>query len=232
MASVSEPLNQSEVKSEVPGQAPSAPPRPFGANSAGPVPSAPPRPSPNQRPTPDIPKPLENPRPNSTSDTSETVENPELKEAIKIWKENTDPDSTGLNVVRVHTVFGSKARLLLVFEGSEDSQSLEDGKVLFDSGTARRFPAVTGEDGKGYLPLFSDLEELSHWQGIASPPQTAVLKYDEICTILDNREDLAGLIIDPFGDSFVISLDDLDSMKEARKQANEARALRQTATEM
>lgn len=75
------------------------------------------------------------------------------------------------------------------------------------------------DDKKLYLPAFTDLEEMSKW-GIPTEMETIELNFDNYSEIiLDRSYDIEGLVINPFGNSYIMSkewLSELRTMKEDR----------------
>ena len=87
------------------------------------------------------------------------------------------------------------------------------------------FNVLTTDDNKIYLPAFTDLEELSKW-GIPSNMDTITLNFDNYVEIILENENIKGLVINPFGDSYILSrecLKELKDMKKERLKVNEVR---------
>ena len=80
------------------------------------------------------------------------------------------------------------------------------------------------DDKKLYLPVFTDVEELAKW-GIPEEMDTIELNFDNYSEIiLDYPHDIEGLVINPFGKSYIISeewLSELRTMKEERLKVRE-----------
>ena len=80
------------------------------------------------------------------------------------------------------------------------------------------------DDKKLYLPIFTDIEELAKW-GIPEEMDTIELNFDNYSEIiLDHPHDIEGLVINPFGNSYIISeewLSELRTMKEERLKVRE-----------
>jgi len=80
------------------------------------------------------------------------------------------------------------------------------------------------DDKKLYLPVFTDVEELAKW-GIPEEMDTIELNFDNYSEIiLDHPHDIEGLVINPFGKSYIISeewLSELRTMKEERLKVRE-----------
>ena len=80
------------------------------------------------------------------------------------------------------------------------------------------------DDKKLYLPVFTDAEELAKWP-IPGDMDTIELNFDNYSEIiLDHTHDIEGLVINPFGKSYIISegwLRELKAMKEERLEVRE-----------
>ena len=73
-------------------------------------------------------------------------------------------------------------------------------------------------DGKKFHPLFTDWEELGRWQGLTTPLKTLILSFDDYHAMISKREDTAGVVVNPFGDSFVIAREAMNTLKEHKER--------------
>lgn len=173
-----------------------------GSNdSQAPSSPAPARPVVEKRPRPDVNQPVENPR---------------LKELLEKWREDGTQENTG-NVLEEIVL---RAWFLSVFETSEEPRHEGDGKAVFEKDTVLSFPMVSGADGKMLRPVFTDWEELGRWQGLSAPPKTLILSFDDLYAMVAKSEDVTGVVVNPFGDSFVIAREAMHSLME-RKELTE-----------
>lgn len=161
---------------------------------------APVRPSAPKRPRPDVNQPVENPR---------------LKALMEKWRENASGENTS-NVLEEIVL---RAWFLSVFESSEEPRHEGGEKAVFEKDTVLSFPMLSGADGKMFHPVFTDWEELGRWQGLATPPKTLILSFDDLHTMVAKREDVAGVVVNPFGVSFSIPRERMNSLKERKELA-------------
>ena len=140
----------------------------------------------------------------------EFTENQKLKELLKKMYE--DNSSELENEILEEIIM--KVNFLSYINSNENETNFEN----------INFNVLTTDDNKIYLPVFTDLEELSKW-GIPEKMNTITLNFDDyVEIILDNNID--GLVINPFGDSYILSrewLKELKDMKKERLKVNEVR---------
>lgn len=79
------------------------------------------------------------------------------------------------------------------------------------------FNVLSTADNKIYLPAFTDLEELSKW-GIPGNMDTITLNFDNYVDIILENKNIDGLIINPFGNLFILSKEWLEELKEIKKE--------------
>lgn len=72
-----------------------------------------------------------------------------------------------------------------------------------DSGEVEvTFQLLKRSDDVGFFPLFTNSEELAKWEGLTDP-QTVMLHFNEYAEMINFREDLGGLVVNPFSDNFI-----------------------------
>ena len=142
------------------------------------------------------------------TDMNKTNENERLKELLKKMYEDNNP--------KLENEILEEIIMKVNFLSYINSNELEStfGNINFN--------VLKTDDNKTYLPAFTDLEELSKW-GIPEKMNTITLNFDDyVEIILDNNID--GLVINPFGDYYIIpkeGLKDLKEMKKERLKVNE-----------
>ena len=133
---------------------------------------------------------------------NKTNENDRLKELLKKIDEDNSPELE--NEILEEIIM--KANFLSYINSNELESTF--GNINFN--------VLKTDDNKTYLPAFTDLEELSEW-GIPANMNTITLNFDDyVEIILDNNID--GLVINPFGDYYIISKEGLDELKEMKKE--------------
>ena len=142
------------------------------------------------------------------TDMNKTNENERLKKLLKKIDEDNSPELD--NEILEEIIM--KANFLSYINSNELESTF--GNINFN--------VLKTDDNKTYLPAFTDLEELSKW-GIPEKMNTITLNFDDyVEIILDNNID--GLVINPFGDYYIIpkeGLKDLKEMKKERLKVNE-----------
>ena len=136
------------------------------------------------------------------------TENQKLKELLKKMYEENNPELENeiLEEIIMKVNFLRYVNL--------DETEKEDKNTNFN--------VLTTDDNKIYLPAFTDLEELSKW-GIPANMDTITLNFDNYVEIILENENIEGLVINPFGDSYILSrewLKELKTMKEERLKVN------------
>ena len=141
----------------------------------------------------------------------ENTENQRLKDLLKKMYKDNNPKLE--NEILEEIIM--KVNFLSYINSNENETNF--GNINFN--------VLTTDDNKIYLPAFTDLEELSKW-GIPSNMDTITLNFDNYVEIILENENIKGLVINPFGDSYILSrewLKELKDMKKERLKVNEVR---------
>ena len=137
------------------------------------------------------------------TDMNKTNENERLKKLLKKIDEDNSPELENeiLEEIIMKTTFISYI----------NSNELEStfGNINFN--------VLKTDDNKTYLPAFTDLEELSKW-GIPANMNTITLNFDDYAEIILGNDSIDGLVINPFGDYYIISKEGLKELKEMKKE--------------
>ena len=140
---------------------------------------------------------------------NEVVENQRLKELLKKIDEDNSPELE--NEILEEIIM--KVNFLSYINSNELESTF--GNINFN--------VLKTDDDKTYLPAFTDLEELSKW-GIPEKMNTITLNFDDYVEIILDNDNIDGLVINPFGDYYIIpkeGLKDLKEMKKERLKVNE-----------
>ena len=132
----------------------------------------------------------------------ENTENQRLKDLLKKMYKDNNPKLE--NEILEEIIM--KVNFLSYINSNENEINFEN----------INFNVLTTDDNKIYLPAFTDLEELSKW-GIPSNMDTITLNFDNYVGIILENENIEGLVINPFGNSYILSrewLKELKAMKE------------------
>ena len=143
------------------------------------------------------------------TDMNKTNENERLKKLLKKIDEDNSPELE--NEILEEIIM--KANFLSYINSNELESTF--GNINFN--------ILKTDDNKTYLPAFTDLEELSKW-GIPANMNTITLNFDDYAEIILDNDNIDGLVINPFGDYYIIpkeGLKDLKEMKKERLKVNE-----------
>ena len=145
------------------------------------------------------------------TDMNKTNENERLKKLLKKIDEDNSPELD--NEILEEIIM--KVNFLSYINSNELESTF--GNINFN--------VLKTDDSKTYLPAFTDLEELSKW-GIPANMNTITLNFDDYAEIILDNDSIDGLVINPFGDYYIIpkeGLKDLKEMKKERLKVNEIR---------
>lgn len=159
-------------------------------------------------------------------DVNKPVENPRLKALFEQWRQQQTDDL--LNKVFEEIVL--RSHFLSVMMLSEEPEQNHDDTATIRQGTIMQFPMLTTHDGKHFYPAFTDWNELSKWQNIGSPPKTLIMAFDDYAAMALSKEGVDGIVINPFGDNFLLDNPLLNQLK-TRKDLNTKGASRQVVKE-
>ena len=143
----------------------------------------------------------------------ENAENQRLKDLLKKMYKDNNPKLE--NEILEEIIM--KVNFLSYINSNKNNNEIDLGNINFN--------VLTTDNNKIYLPAFTDLEELSKW-GIPSNMDTITLNFDNYVEIILENENIKGLVINPFGDYYIISkkgLENLKDMKKERLKVNEVR---------
>ena len=142
-------------------------------------------------------------------DITKAVENPRFKELFAQWNESkSDADLSNLMEEIV-----LRARFLAVFESSAEFKDTGNHTAVIEKDTLLSFPMITDTEEHSYQPVFGDWVEVGKWQALKKPPQSLILSFDDLHEMFVKRENVAGIVINPFGERFVISREWMASLK-------------------
>ncbi len=147
------------------------------------------------------------------------LENPKLKELLKKMYEKDSPELQ--NKILEEIIMNAN---FLSYVNLNESEK-ENNNNLLNDGKNINFNMLSTDDNKIYFPAFTDLEELAKW-GMPSNMDTLILNFDNYVEMILENQNIHGLVINPFGDSYILSrewLKELKTMKEERLKVNEVR---------
>lgn len=149
-------------------------------------------------------------------DVNKPLENPKLKNLLKKMYEN---DNLELQNEILEEII-MNAHFLSYVNFSEPLKVKENGESVFEKDSKINFNMLSTNDNKVYFPAFTDWEELGKW-GTPEKMETLILNFDDYVRMVLENEETEGLVINPFGNSYIFSrewLKELKAMKEERLQ--------------
>jgi hypothetical protein len=93
-----------------------------------------------------------------------------------------------------------------------------DGSLRLENDTKLRFPTVRNEEGKAYYPAFTERSELQKWDIDFNIHTVLTLCIDDYVDMLTLDNENAGIVLNPFNQSFIIDKDFLIHLLQVRKE--------------
>lgn len=119
--------------------------------------------------------------------------NEKLIEVLAKWEKN--PSRENLNAVMEEVVMTGK---FLVPAVTAELTEEESRRVGSGKGRKMRFTAFTNAKGEKYFPAFTSPAQLLLWDK-EYKGETAVLTFDDLCSVVGWNPDMLGFVVDPFG---------------------------------
>ena len=143
------------------------------------------------------------------------VENPKLKELLRERVNKPQEEQLAvMNQIAQEVAMNAYFLIILDVKGSAVERK-EDGSLIFQKGTKLSFPHLETEDGMTVLPLFTDWEELRKWEPFRfGKVDTLIVPFDEVYSFVESTQ--APVVIDPFGDSFMMPFAMLDHIRKVK----------------
>ena len=149
---------------------------------------------------PDVNKPVENPRLTALFAELSKAEGAERNRLTEEIAKEIALNAWLLAVIRMDPLP----------EGSNG----QGGKITLGKETTISFPLLSSADGKKYLPVFTDWNELRKWPQYADQQvRTMILSFDDIAASAAGK---FGAAVNPFSDDFRISMENMARMKQMK----------------
>ncbi len=116
------------------------------------------------------------------------------------------------------------AQLLVPTQHEGPTEVDENGRIKIGKDTKLKFMVVKTKDDKQFLPVYTDPFEFAK-QGVTKDWNAGVFRYQDVIRFIQDRE---GLVINPLGQSVVLTKDRIMALEVAGKQAEMMRAKNQT----
>ena len=115
------------------------------------------------------------------------------------------------------------AQLLVPTQHEGPTEVDENGRIKIGKDTKLKFMVVKTKDDKQFLPVYTDPFEFAK-QGVTKDWNAGVFRYQDVIRFIQDRE---GLVINPHGQSVVLTKDRIMALEVAGKQAEMMRAKNQ-----
>lgn len=119
--------------------------------------------------------------------------NQKLIEALAKWE--ADPSRENLNAVMEEVVMTGK---FLVPAVTAELTEEESRRVGSGQGRKMRFTTFSNAKGQKYFPAFTSPDQLLRWNK-EYKGETAVLTFDDLCSVVGWNPEMLGFVVDPFG---------------------------------
>lgn len=130
--------------------------------------------------------------------TKQPVDNPELNAAAKKLRQENNPQNLNAVINQLtRAVFLAPAKV--EFNG-EAPKPDANGRVQMPKDTKVTFSLLKASDGRAFFPAFTNETEMMKWkQTVAN--QVMALRFDDYARMLQQNDQVAGFVVDPFGDN-------------------------------
>ena len=115
------------------------------------------------------------------------------------------------------------AQLLVPTKHEGPTEVDENGRIKIGKDTKLKFMVVKTKDDKQFLPVYTDPFEFAK-QGVTKDWNAGVFRYQDVIRFVQDRE---GIVINPLGQSVVLTKDRIMALEVAGKQAEMMRAKNQ-----
>ncbi len=137
-------------------------------------------------------------------DIDKKIQNMELIIAMRVLQQENTPENRNR---MLNEMMRSKFITPATIPESEAEKVRENQKKGENVPVQVSFKVVTTKDGRRFLPAFTDSVQLNEWKekcGITIPLKNMIMNFDVYAQyILNSGGDLAGYIINPFGENLV-----------------------------
>ena len=145
-------------------------------------------------------------------DVNKPVENPRLKALLAELSKAEAAERNRLSG-EIAKEIALNAWLLAVIRMDPVPEG-NGGKITLEKETTISFPLLSSGDGKKYLPVFTDWNELRKWPQYADQQvRTMILSFDDIAASAAGKY---GAAVNPFSDDFRISMENIARMKQMK----------------
>lgn len=152
-------------------------------------------------------------------DIDKKVQNMELIIAMRVLQQENTPENRNR---MLNEMMKSKFITPASIDEKEEEKMRENQKKGEKTPVQVSFKVVTTKDGKRFLPAFTDTMQLNEWKekcGITEKFKNMIMNFDVYAQyVLNSGGNLAGYIINPFGENLVFPAEIIRSLAMQRAQ--------------
>ncbi len=126
-----------------------------------------------------------------------------------------------LNELAQEIVFNAK--FLCPAQIDKEPQPDENGRLVMQQGSNLSFMLLDNGKGQRFLPAFSSNAELEK-NDAAKRTYTVELSFDDYASLVLDREGIEGVVLNPFGDNFVMNRATISQWREKKQIAQNGHA--------
>ena len=112
------------------------------------------------------------------------------------------------------------AQLLVPTQHEGPTETDENGRIRIGKDTKLKFMVLKTQEDKQFLPVYTDPFEFAK-QGVTKGWNAGVFKYQDVIRFIQDRE---GIVVNPLGQSLVLTKDRIMALEVAGKQAEMLKA--------
>lgn len=106
-----------------------------------------------------------------------------------------------------------KARFLAPASFDPEPETGEDGKLKLQPNTKVSFPEVANNEGKKYLPAFTDWKSAQKWE-LKEGQRLIATNFEDYAAMVLRDQDASGFVINPFEENIRIERNVIASIKQ------------------
>lgn len=159
------------------------------------------------------PKALHAPKPAARPTPKPPVDNSALVQAITALHQQNTPEN--LNAA-LNTLVRAALLVPVAFApGTELPKPDAQGRVAIPKDAKFAFPLLSDAEQRKFFMAYTGPQALRAWK-TDTPPQTVLLRFDDLAALLQRNPDAAGFVVDPFSGSLRLTREMVQSIQQQR----------------
>lgn len=136
------------------------------------------------------------------------IKNPALSEYLGMriaigGNEKPDEKAVNENLEKIVAEIVERAMFLVPAELENEPIKDKDGKLSVPAASAISFVVFSDGNGKKYIPIFSDMEQVARWDK-ASNIHMFTMDFEQVISILSQMGGEEGLVLNPYSDNLMM----------------------------